>query len=238
MTDHETTMEGSALIERMFEAGAHFGLSRSRRHPSAKSFIFGAKSSTEIIDLEKTSVHLKATQEYLQTLSRTGKKLLFVGTKNEARTIIRDAAVSIEMPYVVNRWLGGTLSNFSQIKKRIAHMEDLVAKRESGALEKYTKKERLLIDREIEKLERHFAGLAVLKELPAALFVIDAKKEHIAVAEAKSMHIPVVSLSSSDCNFALIEYAIPANDVSPSSIAFFMKEVVDAWKKGKHVTKE
>lgn len=238
MTEHDTTMAKSALIERMFEAGAHFGLSRSRRHPSAKSFIFGAKSSTEIIDLEKTNACLASAQEYIKTLSRTGKKILFVGTKNEVRSIVRNAADSIEMPYVVNRWLGGTLSNFTQIKKRIAHMEDLVAKRESGALEKYTKRERLLIDREIEKLEKHFFGLSALKELPAALFVIDAKKEHIAVAEAKSMRIPVISLSSSDCNFALIDFPIPANDVSPSSVAFFVDEIVGAWKEGKQVTKE
>ncbi|OHA84184.1 MAG: 30S ribosomal protein S2 [Candidatus Yonathbacteria bacterium RIFOXYC1_FULL_52_10] len=227
----------TVFIERMFEAGAHFGLSRSRRHPTAKNFVFGAKNGIEIIDLEKTKAQLEEAKEVIRTLSRTGKKVLFVGTKNEGRGAVIDTASSIEMPYVVNRWLGGTLSNFSQIKKRIAHMEDLVEKRGSGMLDKYTKKERLLIDREIERLEKHFAGLAVMKELPAALFVIDAKKEHIAVAEARGMKIPVMSLSSSDCDFGKIEYPIPANDASASSIAFFLSEIAAAWKEGKTVTK-
>lgn len=231
----ETTTE-NALMERMFEAGAHFGLSRSRRHPSAKSVIFGAKNGIEIIDLEKTTSHLAEAKEFVGTLSRTGKKLLFVGTKSEGRNAVMEGAISIDMPYVHNRWLGGTLSNFTQIKKRILHMEDLMTKRTGGLLDKYTKKERLLIDREIEKLEKNFAGLTVMKELPAALFVVDAKKEHIAVAEAKKMGIPVISISSSDCDFSKIAYPIPANDASKTSITFFIKEIVSAWKDGKTVT--
>lgn len=223
-------------MERMFEAGAHFGVSRSRRHPSAKQLIFGSKNGVEILDLEKTGTHLATAKEFVKTLSHTGKKILFVGTKSEARVIVSAAASSIEMPFVVNRWLGGTLSNFSQIKKRILHMEDLIEKRTSGELEKYTKKERLLISREIESLEKHFAGLAPMKELPGALFVIDAKKEHIAVEEATKMHIPVVSLSSSDCDFSKIAFPIPGNDASRSSITFFVHEIVQAWKEGKTVT--
>lgn len=227
----------TVFLERMFEAGAHFGLSRSRRHPTAKSFVFGAKNGIEILDLEKTKENLDAAKEFVRTLSRTGKKILFVGTKNEGRSALIDAASSIEMPYVANRWLGGTLSNFSQIKKRIAHMEDLLGKRASGALEKYTKKERLLIDREIERLEKNFSGLSAMKELPAALFVVDAKKEHIAVTEARTMGLPIISLSSSDCDFNKIEFPIPGNDASASSIAFFLGEIVAAWKEGKTVTK-
>jgi len=223
----------TGLIERMFKAGAHFGYSRSRRHPSTSPFIFGTKNKVEVFDLEKTSDLLLRAKEFARKFGEEGKKILFVSGKYEAQDIIIEAASSIEMPYVAGRWIGGTLTNFSEMKKRIERLEDLTDKRESGELEKkYTKKERLLIDREIASLEAMFLGLLLMKKLPDALFVIDTKKESAAVAEAKKIGIPTISLSNSDCNVADIEYPIVANDASLSSITFFIREIAESYKYG------
>jgi small subunit ribosomal protein S2 len=222
------------LIEAMFKAGAHFGYSKTRRHPSTKPFIFGSKNNVEIIDLEKTKVLLLAAKEFVTSLARDGKKILFVGTKNESREIVKEGALSIDMPYVDIRWIGGTLSNFTQIKKRLIHLEDLMTKREKGELTMYTKKEKLMIDREINRLQKKFAGILHMRELPAALFIIDSCKEHIAVKEAKEKHIPIISVSNSDCDINEVDYPILGNDASVASTKFFVGQIVDAYKAGMH----
>ncbi|OHA83034.1 MAG: 30S ribosomal protein S2 [Candidatus Yonathbacteria bacterium RIFCSPLOWO2_01_FULL_47_33b] len=217
----------------MFAAGAHFGYSRSRRHPSVKPFIFGVKNGVEIMDLEKTSVELERAKEFVKSLATGNKQILFVGTKNEGKKAVEDGAMSIDMPLVVERWVGGVLTNFPEIKKRVARLEDLRAQRERGELAIYTKKERLLIDKDIERLERNFAGIVSMKDIPAALFIIDPKKESIALKEAQFLGIPVVALSNSDCNLRDADFSIPGNDSSVSSIAFFVKQIVDAYKAGR-----
>lgn len=229
MTETQTT-QASPHIEDMFKAGAHFGYSKSRRHPSMKSLIFGVKNTVEIIDLEKTDEYLTRAKEFVASLAKEGKVILFVGAKNEAREIVKQGAAVINMPFVTNRWVGGTITNYAEIKKRIARFEDLTAKREKGELGMYTKKERLLIDREIADLEKHFGGIVSMKERPAALFVVDSRAEKIAVEEARNAKIPVVSISGSDCDITGIEYPIPANDGSRSSIAFFVEEIVSSYK--------
>ena len=153
------SVQNEGLITDMFAAGAHFGYSRSRRHPSVKSFVFGVKNGVEIMDLEKTSVELERAKEFVKTIAKTGKQILFVGTKNEGKKALEDGALSVDMPFVAERWVGGNLTNFPEIKKRIALLEDLRAKRENGELAMYTKKERLLIDKDIERLERNFSVL-------------------------------------------------------------------------------
>ena len=230
-----TKTADNKLISEMFAAGAHFGYSRSRRHPSFKPFIFGAKSGVEILDLEKTSVELEKAKEFIKSIAKTGKKILFVGTKNEAKQVVENAAVSIDMPYVTERWVGGVLTNFPEIKKRISRLEDLRSKRENGELIMYTKKERLLIDKDIERLERNFSGLVSMKDLPVAMFVIDPKKESIAVKEALYLGIPVVALAGSDCNLKEVDYAIPGNDSSVTSIAFFAGQITQAFKDGRAI---
>lgn len=185
------------------------------------------------MDLEKTSIELENAKEFIKTLAKGPKQLLFVGTKNEAKKAMEDAAVSIDMPMVTERWVGGMLTNFPEIKKRIARLEQLRAEREKGELAKYTKKERLLIDKDIERLERNFGGIVSMRDLPAALFVIDPKKEMIAVKEAQFLGIPVVALASTDCNLREVDHAIPGNDSSVSSIVFFTRQVVDAFKAGR-----
>ncbi|MHB1117960.1 MAG: 30S ribosomal protein S2 [Minisyncoccota bacterium] len=228
-----TKTADNQLITDMFAAGAHFGYSRSRRHPSVKSFIFGVKNGIEILDLEKTSVELERAKEFVKSLATGNKQILFVGTKNEGKKAVEDGALSIDMPFVVERWVGGVLTNFPEIKKRVARLEDLRMQREKGELAMYTKKERLLIDKDIERLERNFAGIVSMKDIPAALFVIDPKKESIAVKEAQFLGIPVVALSNSDCNLREVDYAIPGNDSSVSSISFFVSQIVNAYKSGR-----
>lgn len=224
-------------IERMFKAGAHFGYSKSRRHPSVKPLIFGVKNKVEIFDLEKTLPYLERAKAFISTIAEKKGVVLFIGGKNESREAIKRAAQSISMPYVAGRWIGGTFTNFPQIRKRIERMETLTSQREKGELAKYTKKERLLIDREIEKLTQFFGGISSLKELPKAVFVIDSRKEHIAVTEAKKAKIPVVSLCGADCNLADVEYAIPGNDASVASITFYVNEIVAAYRDGEKKAK-
>lgn len=220
------------LIASLFEAGAHFGLVKSRRHPSAKMYVFGVKNRIEIFDLEKTKTALETAKDFVKEIASKKGAILFVGGKNEAREIVSRTAQSIDMPYVSGRWIGGTLTNFPQIKKRIDKLETLLSQKEKGELSKYTKKERLLIDREIARLTIYFSGLRVMKDLPKALCVIDSKREHIAVAEARFLNIPVVSLSSSDCDLKEVAYPVPANDASKATIELFLKEIASAYKAG------
>jgi len=229
MIKTETT-ENSGIIEDMFKVGAHFGYSKSKRHPSMKPLIFGIKNTVEIINLEKTDEYLARAKEFVASMAKEGRQVLFVGSKNEAREVVKHAALSIDMPYVTNRWIGGTITNFSEIKKRIARLEDLTSKKEKGELGMYTKKERLMIDREIEGLEKHFGGLLSMKQKPAAIFVVDSKAESIAVKEAISTGIPIISLSGSDCNIKSIDYPIPANDSSKSSITFFVNAIAAVYE--------
>ena len=229
------TVENKGLITEMFAAGAHFGYSRSRRHPSTKAFIFGTKNGIEIMDLEKTSIELEKAKEFVKTLAKGGKQILFVGTKSESKKVVEDGAASIDLPFVVERWVGGVLTNFSEIKKRVALLEDLRSKKEKGELAMYTKKERSLIDKDIERLERNFAGIVSMKEMPVAMFVVDPRKEAIAIKEAQYLGIPIIALASSDCNLKEVDFAIPGNDSSVSSVNFFVAQIVAAFKSGRTV---
>ena len=228
-----TKTADNKLITEMFAAGAHFGYSRSRRHPSVRPFIFGTKNGIEIMDLEKTSIELEKAKEFVKTLAKGGKQILFVGTKSESKKGVEDGAVSIDMPFVVERWVGGVLTNFPEIKKRVALLEDLRSKKEKGELAMYTKKERSLIDKDIERLERNFAGIVSMKDIPAVMFVVDPRKESIAIKEAQYLGIPIVALASSDCNLKEIDFAIPGNDSSVSSVNFFVAQIVAAFKAGR-----
>lgn len=225
--------DSKKIIDNLFEVGAHFGFVKSRRHPSAKPFIFGTKNKIEIFDLEKTSVELEKVLEFVTAKGKEGAMGLFVGGKSEAREAVTKSGQALEMPFVAGRWIGGTLTNFSEIKRRIARLEELTTQREKGELAKYTKKERLLIDREIDHLNLYFSGLSTLKFMPKFMVVIDPKKESIAVAEAKRMKIPVIALCGSDTNLHDVDYAIPGNDSSRQTISFILDEVVNAYKTGK-----
>jgi len=232
----KTNTTGENLMDELFKVGAHFGFVKSRRHPSNKPFIYGSKNNIEVFDLEKTQEELKVALTFVEKKAEEGANILFVGGKSEAREAVTKAGQTLDMPYVAGRWIGGTLTNFSEIKKRLARLEELTEQKEKGELGKYTKKERLLIDREIEKLTIYFGGIASMKAVPKVMFIVDPKKESIAVAEAKKMKIPVVALAGSDSNLHEIDYAIPGNDSSRQSIGYITNLIVEAYKQGKENT--
>lgn len=227
-----STNNAGGLVEAMFSAGSHFGFIKSRRHPSTKPYIFGVKNNIEIFDLEKTKDALNETLSFVTELGSKGANILFISGKSEAKSAITSVAESINMPYVAGRFIGGTLSNFPEIKKRVEKLESWVSQKEKGELAKYTKKERLLIDREIEKLKKFFFGLSVMKKLPDAVFIVDSKKEHIALKEAKTMGIPVIALCGTDNNLNDVDFPIPGNDSSRTSIEFFLKKIAESYKEG------
>lgn len=226
------TTNANQTLETMFEAGAHLGYNRSRRHPSVSNYIFGAKNRVELIDLEKTHDLLAKAKEFVSSIAAKRGQVLFLSGKKEVEDLVRAAARSIDQPVVAGRWVGGSFTNFPQIRRRIERFIDLTTQREKGELAKYTKKERLMIDREIDKLEKLFGGIVNMRELPKAIFVIDPRREHIAVAEATYAKIPVIALAGSDCDINVAQYPIVANDASVKSIKFFLDEMVDAYKQG------
>jgi small subunit ribosomal protein S2 len=228
-----TTEHKKPLVEAMFNVGAHYGFVKSRRHPTVKPFIFGVKNKIEIFDLEQTEVQLQNAVEFVKKIASQGKQIVFVGSKSEARQAVKEAAERIAQPFVAGRWIGGTFTNFDVIRKRVEKLLDLTAKKEKGELTKYTKKERVMIDREIESLNDMFGGISGMNHLPGAIFVVDSKKEHIVVAEAKDKNIPVIALSGSDCDVTGIAYPIVANDSAIASVAFFSNKISEAYAEGK-----
>lgn len=234
MDTQGTTSHQGGLIEALFSVGAHLGYSRARRHASMKNFIFGSKGKTDIIDLTKTAELVETSLAFTRSLGASGKTVLFVGGKPEIRDLVRGSAETLNMPYVAGRWLGGTLTNFPEIKKRITRLASLTADRDLGVLaQKYTKKERVLLGREIAKLELNFGGLSGLEKLPDALVVVDTRAEIIAVREAHQLNIPIIGIMSSDCDLRQISHPIVGNDASRKSVEFFLSKIVDAYRTGK-----
>lgn len=231
MTTEDKKADG--IVDELMNVGAHFGYASARRHPSVKNFILGAKNKVEIFNLEKTAEKLTAAEEAMKEYGKGSKTILFVSSKGEARDIVKSAAENLDMPYVAGRWIGGTITNFEQIRKRVDTFVDLTEQKEKGELGKYTKKERLMIDRDLEKLNQMFSGIVTMKKLPDVLFVIDPKQEHNAVAEATQKGIPVVALASSDCDISEVAHAVPANDSARKSIEFITKKLVAAYEAGK-----
>jgi small subunit ribosomal protein S2 len=226
-------IDKTPAIESMLSVGAHFGYAKSRRHPSTKSFIAGSKNGYEIIDLSKTAEQTEKALAFVSEVAKDRGQILFVSTKKEFASVIKDAALSIDQPYVVGRWIGGTLTNFEEISKRVKRLETLLDQKTKGLLAKYTKKERLMIDREIENLEERFGGITNMKFKPKAVFVIDSKHEDIAVQEALNEKIPVIGVSNSDCDIDILTHPIIANDSSIKSVKFFVAQVVEAYKNSK-----
>lgn len=221
--------KNNGIIDKLFAAGAHFGYSPSRRHPSLKSYIFGSKGTTELFDLEKTSQALEAALQFVASLAQARKTILFVGGKAEAKGIVKRIAERLNQPYVAGRWIGGTITNFSEIRKRLNRLSDLSTMREKGELQKFTKLERLLIDREITELENTFGGIKGVTKLPDALVIVDPRHESGAVDEANLLRIPTVAIMNSDCDRTKISYPIPANDASVHSISAILEEVATAY---------
>lgn len=227
----QIVMKHTHSAESLMEAGVHYGYSRTRRHPTVSPFIYGQKNGVDIINLDKTMPAIEAAAKFAAELGAAGKTVLFVGVKPEARASVIETASTLHQPMVTERWIGGMLTNFPEIKRRIQKLEDIREKQASGELAKYTKKEQLLIAREQARLNKYFSGLVGMYKMPDAVVVVDSKKEHIAVAEARKMHIPVIAIGNTDCSVRAIDYPIVANDGSASSIAAILGILKDAFQK-------
>ncbi len=219
-------------IEELFNAGVHFGHQVRRWDPNMEPFIFAVRSGIHVIDLDQTHKLLKEAADALEEVAKTGGQIIFVGTKKQAKDIVALEAARCGALYVNERWLGGTITNYPVIKKNIDKLLGYLKRREEGDFEKYTKKERLLLDREIDKLQRDVGGITSLQGSPAAVFVVDGKRERTAIKEAKKSGIPVFGLIDTNTNPNTIDYAIPGNDDAIRSIALIMKVIADAVEEG------
>jgi small subunit ribosomal protein S2 len=217
----------SVSLEQLLASGAHFGHLTRRWDPKMKPFIFMQKNGIHIIDLKKTQLNLTKALDALSKIVSEGYEILFVGTKVQAKEIISTEAQRCKQFYVTHRWLGGMLTNFTTIKKSIKHYKNLEKMSTDGTYEKISKKERLSIDREKEKLNRVLCGIEEMKRLPGAIFIVDTKKEHIALKEARNMRIPVFAIVDTNSDPTLVDYPIPANDDAAKSISLIISKVAD-----------
>lgn len=215
-------------LEEMLKAGMHFGHRTHRWHPKMKPYIFTAKNGIYVIDLEKSREMLGQALEFMSSLIKEGKHVLFVGTKSQVREPMKKMAEMTGQPYIVGKWLGGYLTNFSVVKKSVKKYQELVEKKETGKLSKYTKKERLDFDREIKRLHERVGGLTSLVKMPDALFVWDIKEEATAVAEAHKKNIPVIGVCDTNVNPEEVNYPIPANDDATKTVKLLMEVIQSA----------
>ncbi len=199
-------------MKQLLEAGVHFGHQTRRWDPKMAEYIFQARNGIHIIDLQKTSKKLDEAYEFIKEQAEEGKTVLFVGTKKQAQECMKEAALKCGMYYVDQRWLGGMLTNFGTIQTRIKRLKDLEAMAEDGTFDVLPKKEVILLKKEMEKLEKNLGGIKDMDKLPGVIFLVDPKKERIAVLEAKKLNIPVVGLVDTNCNPEEVDYAIPGND--------------------------
>jgi len=211
--------------EEMAEAGLHFGHKTSKTHPKMEPFIFGVRNTIHIIDLEKAKKEFEKALGFLSQLISEGKKLLLVGTKIQHKKLIESIAKECKLPFVNERWLGGTFTNFPVIKKRIEYFKDLERKKEEGEWEKYTKKERLKLEKELRELREKFEGLKNLEKLPDAVFLTNLDKDYLVVKESKRKGIKTVAICDTNTDPTLVDYPIPANDDAISSVKYILEKV-------------
>ena len=217
----------SPLVQQLLEAGVHFGHQTKRWNPKMKPFIFGSRAGIYIIDLEKTEQHLNAACDFLETVAAKGQLVLFVGTKKQARPILESESKRMGMPHVINRWLGGTLTNFQTIKMNIDRMRTLRKQKEDGFFDRISKKDAKRLSHQLERLEESFAGVADMDRLPGCLFVIDIKREEISVREANRLNIPIVAICDTNADPELVSYPIPGNDDAIRSIKLIMSIIAE-----------
>lgn len=224
-------MKDITLLD-LLRSGVHFGHQTSRWHPKMESFIFTQRNGISIIDLEQTKARLLAAAEFSKQVAARGGKVLFVGTKRQAKPILLKYAEQTGMPFVVDRWLGGTFTNFATIQRLIDDFRRLKEERGSGSLTKYTKKEQSMFQREIERLEKLVGGISLLTKLPEAIFVVDLKQEKTAVREAQKRGIPIIAMVDTNVNPEGVTYPIPANDDATKSIDFVTEVLAEAITEG------
>ena len=220
-------------MKQLLEAGVHFGHQTRRWDPKMAEYIFQARNGIHIIDLQKTSKKIDEAYAFLKEQVEEGKTVLFVGTKKQAQECVKDAAEKSGMYYVDQRWLGGMLTNFDTIRTRVQRLKDLEKMQEDGTFEVLPKKEVILLNKEMEKLERNLGGIKDMEEIPGVIFLVDPKKEHIAVLEAKKLGIPVIGLVDTNCNPEEVDYAIPGNDDAIRAVKLITDVMANAIIEGK-----
>ena len=220
-------------MKQLLEAGVHFGHQTRRWDPKMAEYIFQARNGIHIIDLQKTSKKIDEAYAFLKEQVEEGKTVLFVGTKKQAQECVKDAAEKSGMYYVDQRWLGGMLTNFDTIRTRVQRLKDLEKMQEDGTFEVLPKKEVILLKKEMEKLERNLGGIKDMEEIPGVIFLVDPKKEHIAILEAKKLGIPVIGLVDTNCNPEEVDYAIPGNDDAIRAVKLITDVMANAIIEGK-----
>ncbi|HEY6063662.1 MAG TPA: 30S ribosomal protein S2 [Chitinophagaceae bacterium] len=222
----------TSLQQQLLEAGVHFGHLKKKWNPKMLPYIFAEKKGIHIIDLNKTVECLQETAAVLKQIARSGKKILFVGTKKQAKDIVNESARRINMPFVTERWLGGMLTNFNTVRKSVKKMQSIEKMLGDGSFENITKKERLTLSRDKDKMEKVLGGIAQLGRVPAALFIVDIGHEHIALAEARRLGIQTFGVVDTNCDPNKVDFAIPANDDATKSIAILVNYITAAIAEG------
>ena len=225
-------MREITLLE-MLQKGVHFGHQESRWNPKMKPYIFASRNGVHILNLEATREKLEGAVHYVENLVQAGGTILFVGTKRQAKTIVQKYAASCGMPFMSERWIGGTLTNFSTIHELIKKLRRLKSEQAAGLLDRYTKKEQVGIQKEIAKLQADLGGVENLDKIPQAMFIVDCSKERTALREARTMNVPIVAICDTNVNPELVQFPIPANDDATKSIDFIMSYIADAVIAGK-----
>jgi small subunit ribosomal protein S2 len=231
-------MASSIGMKQMLEAGVHFGHQTRRWNPKMKPYIFGARNGIHIIDLQKTVKLFDKAYQFIVNTVADGYSVLFVGTKKQAHDSVVEETERCGMFYVVNRWLGGTMTNFQTIRKSINRLKDLEAMKRDGTLNRYTKKEALQMEKEMAKLEKNLGGIKNMDEVPGAVFIVDPKKEHIAIKEARKLGIPIVAIADTNCDPDEIDYIIPGNDDAIRAIRLICSKIADACIEGHGIAEE
>ncbi len=222
----------TSLQQQLLEAGVHFGHLKKKWNPKMLPYIFAEKKGIHIIDLNKTVECLQETAAALKQIARSGKKILFVGTKKQAKDIVNESAKKVNMPFVTERWLGGMLTNFNTVRKSVKKMQSIEKMLSDGSFDSITKKERLTLSRDKDKMEKVLGGIAQLGRVPAALFIVDIGHEHIALAEAKRLGIATFGVVDTNCDPNKVDFAIPANDDATKSIAIIVNYITAAIAEG------
>jgi small subunit ribosomal protein S2 len=225
-------MENTSLQQQLLEAGVHFGHLKKKWNPKMLPYIFAEKKGIHIIDLNKTVEGLQESAAALKAIARSGKKIMFVATKKQAKEIVSECAKRVNMPFVTERWLGGMLTNFNTVRKSVKKMQSIEKMLNDGSAESLTKKERLTLTRDKDKMEKVLGGIAQISRVPAALFMVDIGHEHIALAEAKRLNISTFGMVDTNCDPNKVDFAIPANDDATKSIAIVVNYLTAAIAEG------
>lgn len=241
-----TMQENSALlspivdpeIEVMMKAGVHLGHAKGKTHPAMKPYIFGVRNTISVIDLTKTKEKLDTALEFIKGVASRGEQVLLVGTRPAARRAILEVIERVKMPYYIDRWIGGTMTNFEEISRRVAYLEQLEKGKGSGEWEKYTKKEQIERGKELERLKKNFEGIRSMKRMPGAVFIVDINEDVTAVREARRKKVPLVALVDTNSNVDLIDYPIPSSDDALPAVRYMVGRIAEAIEEGQKQAKE